>query len=230
MTTLYLYRYFAAYVEDKPYLEYLVSIQMNCSLRLVGKPFGVSGYGIALPKNSPLTARISETILDLQDKNVLSQLWRKWAVRKCVNREEFQILPESMALNSVSGLFVVVACAIVFSGILVAVENAAWYLHTRYRDSKNLQQDVSTSGDEDVKGIRMKKRKSTKRKDEWNSGFTTSFGDLDLETRLQMKRDSVYFIDDMNVKKSNLRNWDELVRANARSRWSIKRGSQDSQV
>lgn len=212
-------------MEDKPYLEYLISMQMNCSLRLVGKPFGVSGYGIALPKNSPLTTSISQAILALQEKNVLSRLWNKWAVRKCVNREEFHILPESMTLDNVSGLFIVLASAVVVSGILVAIENVALHFRKRYHDGTNLR-DVNVLGKEAVEGICLQKCKSCKREGQRNEGFKEN---LDFKSCLHFNRSPVYFSDSLSSNHSAFPK-SELCRKNFRKPVSLNRDYSNSKM
>jgi len=44
-----------AYLGDYPILDYArAKLDPDCKLRLLTQPFGEDGYGIALPKGSPL--------------------------------------------------------------------------------------------------------------------------------------------------------------------------------
>ncbi|XP_013883702.1 glutamate receptor ionotropic, NMDA 3A, partial [Austrofundulus limnaeus] len=45
-----------AFIMDKALLDYEVSIDADCKLATVGKPFAIEGYGIGLPQGSPLSS------------------------------------------------------------------------------------------------------------------------------------------------------------------------------
>ncbi|ETE60317.1 Glutamate [NMDA] receptor subunit 3B, partial [Ophiophagus hannah] len=63
---------------DKSLLEYEVSIDSDCKLLTVGKPFAIEGYGIGLPQNSPLTSNISEFISRYKSAGLMDLLHDKW--------------------------------------------------------------------------------------------------------------------------------------------------------
>uniref|UniRef100_A0A3Q1G309 Glutamate receptor n=1 Tax=Acanthochromis polyacanthus TaxID=80966 RepID=A0A3Q1G309_9TELE len=76
-----------AFIMDKALLDYEVSIDADCKLATVGKPFAIEGYGIGLPQNSPLTSNISEFISRYKSDGYMDLLHDKWyKVVPCGNR------------------------------------------------------------------------------------------------------------------------------------------------
>ncbi|NWX06099.1 NMD3B protein, partial [Caloenas nicobarica] len=67
-----------AFIMDKSLLDYEVSIDSDCKLLTVGKPFAIEGYGIGLPQNSPLTSTISEFISRYKSSGFIDLLHDKW--------------------------------------------------------------------------------------------------------------------------------------------------------
>ena len=67
-----------AFIMDKALLDYEVSIDADCKLLTVGKPFAIEGYGIGLPPNSPLTSNISELISQYKSHGFMDVLHDKW--------------------------------------------------------------------------------------------------------------------------------------------------------
>ncbi|EDO34363.1 predicted protein, partial [Nematostella vectensis] len=113
---------FKLYIDDQPYLEHLVSSSGNCMLRMIGRPFGISGYGIALAKNSPWTRPISNAIIKLNDMKALENLWSKWLKRKCVTQDEFGKSPSGLSIENVNGLFVVVCAGFAMCALFLGIE------------------------------------------------------------------------------------------------------------
>lgn len=110
------------YIDDQPYLEHMVSSQHDCSLRIVGDPFGISGYGLVLRKNSPWIQPISSSIQQFSDDNVLADLWSKWLVRKCLKKEDFEKTPDRLSIYNYNGVFVLVAAGILISILSLGIE------------------------------------------------------------------------------------------------------------
>lgn len=119
---LLVFREISVYIDDHPYLEHMVSSQHDCSLRIVGDPFGISGYGVVLSKKSLWTQPISNSILRFSDDNVLAQLWSKWLVRKCMKKEDFETTPDRLSLYNYNGVFVLVAAGILISILFLGFE------------------------------------------------------------------------------------------------------------
>ncbi|KAF3829677.1 hypothetical protein GH733_003941 [Mirounga leonina] len=66
------------FIMDKSLLDYEVSIDADCKLLTVGKPFAMEGYGIGLPQNSPLTSNLSEFISRYKSSGFIHLLHDKW--------------------------------------------------------------------------------------------------------------------------------------------------------
>ncbi|KAL2097524.1 hypothetical protein ACEWY4_006731 [Coilia grayii] len=67
-----------AFIMDKALLDYEVSIDADCKLLTVGKPFAIEGYGIGLPQNSPLTRNVSEYVSRYKSDGYMDMLHDKW--------------------------------------------------------------------------------------------------------------------------------------------------------
>lgn len=134
-----LFREFQVYIDDRPYLEHLVSARLNCSLRVVDNSLGMSGYALALRKNSKWTKPFSLSILKLNDDNILRDLWAKWLKRKCIDKEEFNKLPSGMTTEDANGLFLAIAIGVVGGMVSLLTENTICY----FRKTKQKSIDVT---------------------------------------------------------------------------------------
>ncbi|KAK7904452.1 hypothetical protein WMY93_017059 [Mugilogobius chulae] len=67
-----------AFIMDKALLDYEVSIDADCKLLTVGKPFAIEGYGIGLPQGSPLTRNVSEFVSRYKSDGFMDMLHDKW--------------------------------------------------------------------------------------------------------------------------------------------------------
>ncbi|XP_032826827.2 glutamate receptor ionotropic, NMDA 3A-like isoform X1 [Petromyzon marinus] len=67
-----------AFIMDKALLDYEVSVDPDCQLLQVGKPFAMEEYGIGLRKGSGLTANISDLIQTYRLNGDLGALHDKW--------------------------------------------------------------------------------------------------------------------------------------------------------
>ncbi|KAK6027060.1 hypothetical protein OSTOST_06914, partial [Ostertagia ostertagi] len=57
-------------------LEYYM--ERDCQLQSIGGLLDSKGYGIAVPKGSPLRDILSRTVLQLQERTILEALKSKW--------------------------------------------------------------------------------------------------------------------------------------------------------
>ena len=136
----FVFREISVYIDDQPYLEHMVSSQHNCSLRIVGEPFGISGYGLVLRKQSSWTQPLSNSILQFSDNNVLAELWSKWLVRKCLKKEDFEKTPDRLSIHNYNGVFVLVAAGIFVSILFLGFERAvASYRANRRRNAQKFE-------------------------------------------------------------------------------------------
>ena len=136
------FREISVYIDDQPYLEHMVSSQHNCSLRIVGEPFGISGYGLVLRKQSSWTQPLSNSIRQFSDNNVLADLWSKWLVRKCLKKEDFEKTPDRLSVHNFNGVFILVAAGIVVSILFLGFERMV----ASYRAKRSAQKFEMRNG------------------------------------------------------------------------------------
>ncbi|KAG3280863.1 glutamate ionotropic receptor NMDA type subunit 3B, transcript variant X3 [Ictidomys tridecemlineatus] len=96
-----------AFIMDKSLLDYEVSIDADCKLLTVGKPFAIEGYGIGLPQNSPLTSNLSEFISRYKSSGFIDLLHDKWYKMVPCGKRVFAVTETlQMGIYHFSGLFV----------------------------------------------------------------------------------------------------------------------------
>uniref|UniRef100_A0A4W6FWQ6 Glutamate receptor n=1 Tax=Lates calcarifer TaxID=8187 RepID=A0A4W6FWQ6_LATCA len=177
-----------AFIMDKALLDYEVSIDADCKLATVGKPFAIEGYGIGLPQNSPLTSNISEFISRYKSDGYMDLLHDKWyKVVPCGNRVFAVTETLQMGISHFSGLFVLLCFGVGGALLTLAGEHGFYRLvlpHIRRR--QNLKYWLHTSQKihralnmtyEDVKRQRAEKEKSGLCE---NGGPAASFASLVL--------------------------------------------------
>ncbi|XP_047443553.1 glutamate receptor ionotropic, NMDA 3B [Mugil cephalus] len=160
-----------AFIMDKALLDYEVSIDADCKLATVGKPFAIEGYGIGLPQNSPLASNISEFISRYKSDGFMDLLHDKWyKVVPCGNRVFAVTETLQMGISHFSGLFVLLCVGVAGALLTLAGEHGFYRLilpHIRRRE--NLKYWLHTSQKihralnmtyEDVKKQRAEKEKS----------------------------------------------------------------------
>uniref|UniRef100_A0AAY4B4T1 Glutamate receptor n=1 Tax=Denticeps clupeoides TaxID=299321 RepID=A0AAY4B4T1_9TELE len=114
-----------AFIMDKALLDYEVSIDADCKLLTVGKPFAIEGYGIGLPQNSLLTRNISEYISRYKSDGYMDMLHDKWyKVVPCGKRVFAVTETLQMGIQHFSGLFVLLCVGVAGSLLTLAGEHA----------------------------------------------------------------------------------------------------------
>ncbi|KAM4809026.1 glutamate receptor ionotropic, NMDA 3A [Rhinophrynus dorsalis] len=150
-----------AFIMDKALLEYEVSIDADCKLLTVGKPFAIEGYGIGLPPNSPLTSNISELVSQYKSSGFMDGLHDKWyKVVPCGKRSFAVTETLQMGIKHFSGLFVMLCIGfglsilttigehIIFRLVLPRIKKKSklkYWLHT----SQRLHRALNTSFNEE---------------------------------------------------------------------------------
>uniref|UniRef100_A0A3Q1CUA0 Glutamate receptor n=1 Tax=Amphiprion ocellaris TaxID=80972 RepID=A0A3Q1CUA0_AMPOC len=136
-----------AFIMDKALLDYEVSIDADCKLATVGKPFAIEGYGIGLPQNSPLTSNVSEFISRYKSDGYMDLLHDKWyKVVPCGNRVFAVTETLQMGISHFSGLFVLLCVGVAGALLTLAGEHGFYRLvlpHIRRR--QNLKYWLHTS-------------------------------------------------------------------------------------
>ena len=127
-------RYLKAFIYDSPFLDYGASKSPGCFFRVVGKPIRTKSYAFGFPKNSAWKESITKLILKYQRKNYFDTLTKKWFMGSgCLDSASGKSSvshAHRMASFNFSGLFTICACAMIFCGLLLALE--AIYFKVRY--------------------------------------------------------------------------------------------------
>uniref|UniRef100_A0A3Q3ABE5 Glutamate receptor n=1 Tax=Kryptolebias marmoratus TaxID=37003 RepID=A0A3Q3ABE5_KRYMA len=136
-----------AFIMDKALLDYEVSIDADCKLATVGKPFAIEGYGIGLPQGSPLSSNISEFISRYKSDGYMDLLHDKWyKVVPCGNRVFAVTETLQMGISHFSGLFLLLCIGVGGALLTLAGEHGFYRLilpHIRRR--QNLKYWLHTS-------------------------------------------------------------------------------------
>ncbi|XP_076149304.1 glutamate receptor ionotropic, NMDA 3B [Alosa pseudoharengus] len=118
-----------AFIMDKALLDYEVSIDADCKLLTVGKPFAIEGYGIGLPQNSPLTRNVSEYVSRYKSDGYMDMLHDKWyKVVPCGKRVFAVTETLQMGIQHFSGLFVLLCVGVAGALLTLAGEHAFYRL------------------------------------------------------------------------------------------------------
>ncbi|KAF6094039.1 glutamate ionotropic receptor NMDA type subunit 3B [Phyllostomus discolor] len=116
-----------AFIMDKALLDYEVSIDADCKLLTVGKPFAIEGYGIGLPQNSPLTSNLSEFISRYKSSGFIDLLHDKWYKMVPCGKRVFAVTETlQMGIYHFSGLFVLL-CLGLGSALLSSLGEHIFY-------------------------------------------------------------------------------------------------------
>nr|XP_012601248.1 glutamate receptor ionotropic, NMDA 3B [Microcebus murinus] len=136
-----------AFIMDKSLLDYEVSIDADCKLLTVGKPFAIEGYGIGLPQNSPLTSNLSEFISRYKSSGFIDLLHDKWYKMVPCGKRVFAVTETlQMGIYHFSGLFVLL-CLGLSSALLSSLGEHVFYRLAlpRIRRGNRLQYWLHTS-------------------------------------------------------------------------------------
>uniref|UniRef100_A0A3Q0RGJ6 Glutamate receptor n=1 Tax=Amphilophus citrinellus TaxID=61819 RepID=A0A3Q0RGJ6_AMPCI len=136
-----------AFIMDKALLDYEVSIDADCKLLTVGKPFAIEGYGIGLPQGSPLTRNVSEFVSRYKSDGFMDMLHDKWyKVVPCGKRVFAVTETLQMGIQHFSGLFVLLCMGVGGALLTLAGEHTFYHLVIpRLRRTHTLQYWLHTS-------------------------------------------------------------------------------------
>uniref|UniRef100_A0A8C2Z4P9 Glutamate receptor n=1 Tax=Cyclopterus lumpus TaxID=8103 RepID=A0A8C2Z4P9_CYCLU len=136
-----------AFIMDKALLDFEVSIDAECKLLTVGKPFAIEGYGIGLPQASPLTRNVSEFVSRYKSDGFMDMLHDKWyKVVPCGKRVFAVTETLQMGIQHFSGLFVLLCMGVGGALLTLAGEHTFYHLVIpRLRRTHTLQYWLHTS-------------------------------------------------------------------------------------
>ncbi|XP_070138560.1 glutamate receptor ionotropic, kainate 2 isoform X2 [Drosophila bipectinata] len=152
-----------AFLMESTMLDYI--IQRDCNLTQIGGLLDTKGYGIATPKGSPWRDKISLAILELQEKGEIQMLYDKWwknSDETCNRKSNSkQSKANSLGLESIGGVFVVLLAGIFVAGMVSFLE--FWiYFHgnKKYRQVLSEINQISQTVDLDNKWKYLQPRRS----------------------------------------------------------------------
>uniref|UniRef100_A0A8C4PYV6 Ionotropic glutamate receptor C-terminal domain-containing protein n=1 Tax=Eptatretus burgeri TaxID=7764 RepID=A0A8C4PYV6_EPTBU len=98
--------------------------QRNCNLTQIGGQLDTKGYGIGMPLGSPYRDDITLAILQLQERNRIEILKRKWwEGGRCPREEDHRA--KGLGMQNIGGIFVVLLCGLILA-VVIAVAEFAW--------------------------------------------------------------------------------------------------------
>ncbi|VDN53767.1 unnamed protein product [Dracunculus medinensis] len=111
-----------AYIMESTMIEYYM--ERDCDLQRIDALLDSKGYGIALPKGSPLRNLLSQAILKLQERTILEALKNKWwkdkRVLSCSATKEKEISASSF--ENIIGIFYVLCMGVIVAFLLAVTE------------------------------------------------------------------------------------------------------------
>ncbi|XP_077981412.1 glutamate receptor ionotropic, NMDA 3A-like [Glandiceps talaboti] len=115
-----------AFIWDSAVLDYQISSDPKCELKLVGKRFASEGYGIGLEKNSILTHEVSQHIYKYFSSGYLEQLHRQWYNTAGCSKQAKGMTGEStLDLSHFIGVFILLCTGIIIATVTLGLE---WFV------------------------------------------------------------------------------------------------------
>ncbi|KAG5345207.1 NMDA1 protein, partial [Acromyrmex charruanus] len=112
-----------AFIWDSSRLEFEAA--QDCELVTAGELFGRSGYGIGLQKGSPWADAVTLAILDFHESGFMESLDNLWILHGNVQQcEQFEKMPNTLGLENMAGVFIVVGVGIGGGVALIIIEMA----------------------------------------------------------------------------------------------------------
>lgn len=109
-----------------------------CDTMMVNGAFGNYGYGIALPRRSPMREALSDAVLQLREEQVIATLRKKWWIERgqCnAASDSDRSAADNLALINVAGVFHILTGGLLLA-LLVAALELTWHLSLRRNASK----------------------------------------------------------------------------------------------
>lgn len=108
-----------------------------CDTMMVGSPFGNSGYGIAMPRKSPMKEALSDAVLKLRENQKLAYLRKKWWIeRGQCSDEDTRSASNALALINVAGVFYILVGGLLLALVVSVIELCLYRRRKRTSDEK----------------------------------------------------------------------------------------------
>ncbi len=128
-----LIREIQAFFEDTPSLQYMASQEQSCDLKVVGKSFGNSGYGMPFRHNSTWLQRITGALRKMHEDGSTRKLSQKWLESGCIYTTH--TTAKELGLRNESGLFFLLTVVCFGSFVILALEFISVRIFAKYFDS-----------------------------------------------------------------------------------------------
>ncbi|VDK36432.1 unnamed protein product [Taenia asiatica] len=123
-----------AFVLESVMNEY-VNNREPCDTMMVGSAFGNYGYGIALPRRSPMREALSDAVLRLRESQVLTNLRKKWWIERgqcSAAADADRSAANALALINVAGVFHILVGGLLLALLVAAVE-LSWHMRWKQK-------------------------------------------------------------------------------------------------
>ncbi|KAK7500602.1 hypothetical protein BaRGS_00008177, partial [Batillaria attramentaria] len=128
-----------AFIWDSPTIQHEIS--NDCDLMEIGAPFDTKGYGFAFQKHAPYGERLSWALLKLNDAGIIYHITRKWwRPQFCPNLRQ-SATTESLNLETVAGMYLVLLAGIVLSVLLCLFQLCLSKCLSRNKKGRKRQDD-----------------------------------------------------------------------------------------
>ena len=98
----------------------MASHEKNCDLKVVGKQFGSSGYGMPFRRNSTWLPKFTKELRKMHEDGTINKLSQKWLQSGCVTK--VPNTAKEVELRDESGLFYLLAVVSIGSFFILALE------------------------------------------------------------------------------------------------------------
>ncbi|XP_014091080.1 glutamate [NMDA] receptor subunit 1 [Bactrocera oleae] len=143
-----------AFIWDSSRLEYEAS--KDCELVTAGELFGRSGYGIGLQKGSPWTDAVTLAILEFHESGFMEALDKHWIFHGNAQQcELFEKTPNTLGLQNMAGVFILVAAGVAGGVGLIIVE----VIYKKHQVKKQKRLDIARHAADKWRGT-IEKRKT----------------------------------------------------------------------
>ena len=101
------FRKLQAFIDEYPFLQYYLSKQRSCILKVTREPIAQSGFVMVVKKGSPWKSHLSNYILKYKGEGTIEKLDKKWVAKVCTEKSD--ILPGKVPSSYFGGLIITLA-------------------------------------------------------------------------------------------------------------------------
>ena len=120
------FRKLQAFIDEYPFLQYYLSKQRSCILKVTREPIAQSGFAVVVKKGSPWKSHLSDHILKYKGEGTIEKLDKKWVAKVCTEKSD--ILPGKVPSSYFGGLIITLAIFVSVSLTILIFE----HIYQRY--------------------------------------------------------------------------------------------------